>query len=452
MTQVTVAASDTTMQGQARQRMALFTSVVSLLARASSFLATLITIPLAMQHLGTVRFGLWMTLSSLASLFTFADFGLGNALMTVVASAKGRGDSAQLQRHIRTGLALLAAVSCSLLVVFSWLHGWLADIIFTAVKDPAVRREAVAALAVLAVCVAANVVASAVPRIQLGLQRGHTASFWQLCGTALALPATIVSLRLELGLPSLVAAALGAPVLAQGLNGLFALRSRRSSSNPLHTACFDQREVKKLSRLAGLFFLLQAGSAVSSSADSILVMRMLGPEAVASYALAAKLYGFIGLFLSIFLTPLWPAYAEALAAGDHAWVRRMLIRSLITATAAASSAVLVLGCFGPTILRLWVHDAPLPPRSLLWGLGTMAIMEAGGGAVAMLLNASAVMRLQIIQASAFIAICIVLRVTLIRMVGMAGAAWGNAIAYFLIMVVPYAFVVPRLVHAESRKQ
>ena len=84
------------------------------------------------------------------------------------------------------------------------------------------------------------------------------------------------------------------------------------------------------------------------------------------------------------LAPLWPAYGEARERGDHAWVKKTLIRSLFIAVGFAAVAATILLAAGPWFMRLWVGDAVTPSSLLLLGLALWKVIEVGGVAVSML--------------------------------------------------------------------
>jgi O-antigen/teichoic acid export membrane protein len=77
--------SPTEARSRERYRRAFLAGVTSAASRAVSIAAVLISIPITLKYLGVDRFSVWMTITSLTALLAFADFGLGNGLMNVVA-------------------------------------------------------------------------------------------------------------------------------------------------------------------------------------------------------------------------------------------------------------------------------------------------------------------------------------------------------------------------------
>ncbi len=75
-----------------RYRRILLTGGSTLIVKIISALINLITVPLTLHYLGSERYGLWMSISSILSLMSFADLGLGNGLLNAISEANGKND------------------------------------------------------------------------------------------------------------------------------------------------------------------------------------------------------------------------------------------------------------------------------------------------------------------------------------------------------------------------
>ncbi len=91
-----------TAEGRAkeRQRRVALSALASALAKVISVSTALISVPLTLHYLGAERYGMWMTMSSLVAMLGFADLGIGNGLLTSVASAHGRDDRAKIKAYV----------------------------------------------------------------------------------------------------------------------------------------------------------------------------------------------------------------------------------------------------------------------------------------------------------------------------------------------------------------
>ena len=426
-----------------RHRRVALTAAASALAKVVSVGTALISVPLTLHYLGVERFGVWMTISSLIAMLAFADFGIANGVLSAVAEAHGRNDRAALQRIVSSGFFMLTAIAAGLLVLFAVAYAHVSWHAVFNVQSELARAEAGPALAVFVACFACAIPLAVVQRVQMGLQQGFLASLWQCIGSLCALGGVLLAIRLQGGLPWLVLALGGAPLLAGLLNSLhFYLRSRPDLRPRL--ALFGAADAKRLARSGALFFVLQVTVAVAYTSDSIVIAQLLGASAVAEYAVPEKLFGLITLAMSMVLAPLWPAYGEAIARRDSIWVQRTLKRSLFMAVGLSMLAALGLLLLAPELLRLWIGTAIEPPIALLIALAVWKVIEAGGNALAMFLNGAHVVGLQVAVALATAVAALGLKVLLIPHWGISGAVWATAIAYLLLAAIPYAIFVPRL--------
>jgi len=437
-------------RGAERNRRAVITGSATTLARAVQVGTSLITVPLTLKYLGNERFGLWMTISSVLAMATFADFGVGNGVLNAVAKAFGKDDLEGIRKAVSSGFALLSSIAALLLLSFFAIYRFINWADFFRVVSPQARSEAGPALAVFAVCFALNISMDVVQRVQLGLQQGYRYGLWQLCGSAAGFIGVLGGIYLHVGLPVLVVAIAGAPIFATALNTLHFFGFVRSDLRPNLT--FVARDAtSQIAKLGGLFFVLQVVVAVSFSADNFIVARTLGAVNVPEYAIPQRLFALITMMSGMLVTPLWPAYGEAISRGDLVWVRRTLRRSLLLVLGASCAASSLLLLLAPTVIHWWIGSRIHPPFFLLLGLAIWSVIECCGTALAMFLNGSAAVRFQIYISITFGIVCIALKVFLVKHLGLIGVPWATIASYLLIEALPWMFFVPRaLRNLESK--
>jgi O-antigen/teichoic acid export membrane protein len=426
-----------------RHRRAALTAVASMLAKLVSVGTALISIPLTLHYLGAERFGLWMTISSLVALMAFADFGIANGVLNKVAEAHGRDDRAAIRAAISSGLAILTAASAVLAAVFGLVYAFVDWPAVFNVQTAQARAEAGPALAAFVLCYAATIPLIVVQRAQMGLQQGFLASLWQCAGSLCGLAAVLLAIHFQAGLPWLVAALTGAPLVAAALNTAHFFGWAQPGLRPLRTS-ISRDACRAVASTGALFFVLQLAAAVAYASDSIIIARLLGAEAVAEYAVPEKLFALLALAVAMALGPLWPAYGEAVSRGDLAWVRRTLRRSITLAALLTAMAALPLVIFGQQIIGLWVGGAVQVSQGLLVAFAVWKTLEAAGVAVAMYLNATRLLRWQLPIALCTCVAAITLKLLLVPKLGPAGALWAMVLAYALFAGIPYAVLLWRL--------
>jgi O-antigen/teichoic acid export membrane protein len=432
-------------RGTERNRRAVLTGSAATLARVVQIGTSLVTVPLTLKYLGNERFGLWMTISSVLAMASFADFGVGNGVLNTVANAFGKDDMEGIRKAISSGFAILSSIAFVLLLLFVSIYRFVNWGDFFRVVSPQARLEAGPALAVFAVCFALNISMDVVQRVQLGLQQGYRYGLWQLCGSIAGFIGVLGGIWLHVSLPVLVIAIAGAPIFATALNSIHFFGFARADLRP-ERKYISRDVISQIVNLGGLFFVLQIVGAIAFSADNFIIARTFGAVNVPEYSIPQRMFALITMMSGMLVAPLWPAYGEAISRGDMKWVRSTLRRSLLIVLAATSTASAVLLMLSHKLIYWWVGPRIHPPFFLLLGLAIWTVFNCCGDALASFLNGASVIRFQVVVASLFGAGCLSLKIYLIRRYGIEGIPWATIIAYGLLNVVPVCLYVPRFIY------
>ena len=415
----------------------------SLLAKILSVATAVISVPLTLHYLGSERYGMWMTMSSLVAIFSFADLGIGNGVLNAVAAAYGRDDRAAIRGFVSSGVFALSAVALLLIGAFALAYPFVPWFRIFNVETSQARAEAGPALGVLITCFALAIPVGVVQRVQMGLQRGFIASLWQCASSLFGLTGLLAAIHWEAGLPWLVLAFAGMPLVAALGNSILFFGQLEPDIAPSPRAV-SRAAASRVVSIGMLFFVLQIVAAITFASDNLVIAQILGAGSVTDYAVPATMFSVISMFLAMALTPLWPAYGEAIARGDHVWVRRIVISSLLTSIGLASAASTCLVLAGPRLIALWAGHAVDPPFLLLLGLGLWKVIEGGGNALAMFLNGAHVVRPQIVVGIATAACAVVLKIVFVKKIGVSGVVWATIISYLLLTALPLNMMLPKL--------
>jgi len=426
-----------------RHRRVTLTGVTAAAARIVSVGTSLVTVPITLSYLGAERFGLWMAISSVLAIMSFADFGIGNGVMNAVAEAHGKNDVKGIQAAIASGLAALVGIAFILLIAFTAVYPHVDWASMFKVHSSTAKIEAGPALFVVAVFFILNIPAGLVQRAQMGLQEGFRSYMWQLGGSLVGLLGVLLAIHWRRGLPWLLFAIAGSPAILAMLNGFVFFGLMRRDLVP-KMKFVSRHAISSISRLGALFFVLQLVVALAFSSDNFIIVRVLGPEAATQYAVPQRMFMMISIMLSMLTAPLWPAYAEAISRGDASWVRSTLFHSLKLALFAALLGVVALVFFGPAILRIWVSGKVTASLALLIGLGVWTLFDVAGNVVAMFLNGAAVVRFQVIVALCFGIVCVAVKILAVKAFGIVVLPWTTSVTYAVAVAIPTAIVVPGL--------
>lgn len=435
--------TDDTRGAERIRRMAL-TGGATTLARAVQISSSLITVPLTLKYLGNERFGLWMTISSVLAMASFADFGVGNGVLNTVAKAFGKDDLEGVRKAVSSGFAVLNSIAAVLLLSFFAIYRFVNWADFFRVYSPQARVEAGPALTVFAVCFALNISMDVVQRVQLGLQQGYRYGLWQLCGSTSGFVGVLCSIWLHVSLPVLVIAVAGAPIVSTMLNAIHFFGFVRPDLRP-SLVLVSRDMIERIARLGGLFFVLQVVCAVAYSADNFIIARTLGAGNVPEYSIPQRMFALITMMSSMLIAPLWPAYSEAISRGHMKWVQSTLKTSLLVVFCSAAVASLTLLLLSHKLIYWWVGSRIHPPFPLLAGLALWTVISCCADAVAMFLNGGEVIRFQVIVASIFGLGCIITKVFYVHHFGISGVPWATVTTFLLLNALPTALYVPALI-------
>jgi O-antigen/teichoic acid export membrane protein len=432
-------------QGRAdeRHRKIALTAASAALSKLVSLGTSIISIPLTMHYLGPERFGLWMTINSIVVVLSFADFGIGNGLLNAIAEANGKDDHDAMRRYISSAYVVLGAISVLIILVFQMVYPFLLwEKLFT-LKNPVAIEEVGTAVEVFVIIFALNISASIIQRVQLGLQLGFQSNLWQIAAGLLTLIAIILFIQLQLGLPWLVGALVGVPLLVAILNGLVFFLFSRKDLKP-RFLLVTPAATRKIVKTGLLFFMLQITASVAFASDNIIIAKMLGAEAVGHYAVPEKLFSMIPMALGMVLMPLWPAYGEAIGRGDGAWVQKILKKSMILAFGFSTLSAIAIVLSAGYLLELWVGATFNPSLALLIGFGVWKICEACGNSISMLLNGGNVVGFQLKLAGLLLVVSVPMKLLMLGEFGLPGVIWATVLSYSLCVLIPLLFSLPKI--------
>lgn len=434
-----------------RYRRILLTALASASAKSIVAATTLISVPLTLGYLGHERYGMWMTMISIIAMLGFADLGVSNGLLNAVAEADGKNDREAACRYVSSGIFVLTAIGILILAIFTLAFpfvNW--PRVFNVTSELAVR-EAGPTIAVFMAYLAVSIPLSVVDRVQLGYQSGFANSLWGASGNLLGLAGVLLAIHLRLGLPWLVLAMAGAPILASLANAIVLFRIQRPWLRP-SLAALSGSAVIRLLKLGALFFTLQVSMTIAYASDNVIAAWLLGPAAVTEYAVPARMFSIVPLLLSLALNPLWPAYRESFTRGDLSWVRKTFFQSLFWSLITSVPLSFILVIFGIPIIHYWVGPTITPSLPLLLGLGTWSILASGGGALAMFLNGAGVIRFQVLCALLLLSTVICLKIFMTYALGISGIIWSTVIAQITCVTVPSSVYIFKLLAKLRRDE
>lgn len=428
--------------GVRRARRAVGTSGVLILARGVSLLSSLVIVPATIKYLSADGYGVWMTLLSLLTMLSLADLGVGNALVSRIAVAVALHDDPAVAKDTSTAFTMFSVIavmsSIGLLVAYfavPWFR------VFNLAEGSVLAEQAGKAVLILVAVQILRIPLDLVLHLRRGRQEGYVNALLDIPAALLKVVLVLLSVRVGCPLYLVVLAASVSPLIVNALNWILLVSSHREYLP--RRAFFDSGRARELLQNGGLFLALQVAVLIGYSSDNLVAAQLLGPAAVSQYAVPSQL-ALMGMgFISLLSAPLWGAYAEANARRDYSWVRSTLQKSMCISLAFAFVFAAGLVAVGRQVVSHWSRGSVRPTLLLMLGLAAWVVLGSAGAALSVFLNAMKVVRLQVICSMLMAVSNILLSITLVGHVGVAGLVWGTTISYSVFIVLPYSVLVPR---------
>jgi O-antigen/teichoic acid export membrane protein len=419
-----------------RNRRILLASGVGLAQRVVQMLTTLVTLPVVLHALGVAGFGVWGAATSMVWLSGLLDFGLGNALVTLLP----RRLAADGQARAQVAAALFGGGALALLVL-----GGLA--VFCA----ATARPPGPAFLLAGAALALNIPLGIAGSLWLGLQRAHVFFAWQIGQSVLTLALIILAGRLGAGVTMMVGIVYAA-MLATDAGSLAHALYRYPQLRP--RLALPWAGLREIIPAGGMMFGISVAASCAYAFDNLLALDWLGQDASAKMTIALRVCTTAAAMLAAIAVPFWPGYADAIAAGDVRWQRRALRQGTLATAALALAGAAVIVVFGAPVLRWWLHENLQISAPLLWVMAAWVVLMTLPQMPAMLLHAALRLRPQLIILSTVAVLGFALKFFAARAFGVAGLLavapllWAAVVspAYFLLArrwVEPQAFTRAR---------
>ena len=427
----------TQIRAQERNQKIIKTAWSGLAAKIITVSVSLVMVPLSVHYLGKEQYGLWVAVSSLVAMLGFMDGGAGNAVINLIAHSAGAKDT-DLPKIVSTAffsLLALALFGCLLFMAGFPFVSWGK---LLGVSESSSLTELNAVVIIVGIFFFVSMFVTLVGKIQRGLQEGNLDNFWTALAAILSLIFVYIAIQNNVSLLGFVITFLVAPLLAYLASNIHYFFIRRKDLRP-QLGRFDRVIAKNLFAVGGMFFVLQIAVVLQGQADNVIIANMLGPAAVTDYSICMKLFLIPPMLFGLLLTPLWPAYREAIGSGDMQWVKQIFIKSMRAALLISLPSAILLVLFGGQVVALWVNHGVVPSAGLLIGCGLWMVFLIIGSALSTFFNGMQIVKFQIYCALFTALLNISLTIYLVSTIGSSGAVFGSAIAWFLCTLIPYIF-------------
>lgn len=387
--------------------------------------------PIMLHHVNRADYGVLLTLTSIVGWVGMMDIGLGNGLRNKLPEMLAKGDLQGAKKAVTSSYAALTmyvGLLISIFLVSSSYIDW-RNVLNSPMSD-AEEINGLATVVFIAFCVQflLGLIVSILYAYQMPAANSLI-SFVSQVVTFIALIVQVyifkVSSVFQIGAVNCLI-----PPLIMLLATIFLFATKLREVAPTFKM-IDFKYVSGILSLGVKFFILQIITIVIFQANSIIITRVVGPEAVVEYNMAFRYISVLTMFFNIMITPIWSATTDAYVRGDFAWIRKTLYLSRKICLIAIVGGILMT-IFSKQVYTLWLGKGAIDISYTTTGLVCLYVsFEMLYKVYGTIINGTGKVFAQMVI-TGFIAICYVpLALLLGKILGLSGVLIANSAVFIL---------------------
>lgn len=340
-------------KGNKRTEKAKKNIIGSLLIKGGSIIIGFLMFRIVLDYLDQVKYGIWLTMTSFLTWFSFFEIGLGNGLRNKLAESLANKDIKMARTYVSTTYAILAIVISVVALVF-FISNMFVDWTVLMNTDKSLLLELRSLSFIVFGLFFLTFVLKLIGTILHSDQRSATANLLNPLGNLIAL-ISIYLLVLNSDKGSLIYLGIilsVSPVLILLIASIYFFNNDYSHIAP-SVKYVNFKYSKDLFSLGVKFFIINISALIMFQSSNFIIAQFFGPSEVTSYNIAYKLFSVITMLFTIIISPFWSAFTEAWVKEDIQWVKKT-IRSLFYVWVAIFIVAVILFFISDTFFNLWL--------------------------------------------------------------------------------------------------
>lgn len=353
-----------------RSRKALLTSVMNVVSQVLQLATGLVSVPLALNYLGSEQFGVWMALSTALTFISFSDFGIGIGVQDRMSRLIGARQYEDSRKTFLSAAVVLIAVLIVLILVGCSVVTSVDVVRILSIKSSEASREVIPTTLMVIFVLGLGLLSGLVQRAFNALQEGFWVAIIQIISRLTSLVMLFVVVHLEMGLPILVFVVGGMASVFLLVIGLPLLLYRHPWLVPIKgikAEFFSLSNLRPVLRVGGAGLGASAAIYLVNNMPMVIMSAKYGAVSIADYAILLKLIGIPTMLLTYSLLPFWPAITDAVARNEREWILVIYKKAALLTIVVASISSIVLAFFGVWLIEKWTNEVDVVPSTSLMG-------------------------------------------------------------------------------------
>jgi O-antigen/teichoic acid export membrane protein len=414
-----------------RYKKSLLTSLVSVGSKGASIISSIITIPLLLNYFGSTNYGIYLLIVSVSAMAAYADFGIGNGLVNIIAEKAESNNKEEISTLVSTAFFAMTAITFLLATIASLVF-FLKQNIEYEVNENLAADEIRKSLMIFVVLSLINLPMAIIQKIQIGYQKGYVNESFGIVGAITSIVLIYMGIILKGSMPLMIFLSQFAITLSLIASWLYSIHILKIIDYP-RPSKLRFKKLGKILKDGSIFFYLQILVLFSNTIDPYIIANARGVSEVAQYSIIQKIF-IMTIVAQYFTTPLWPAYSEAIAKRDFAWADRTFKLALKYSVISSFIISVLLFFTLDYVLKAWLnHDFEIDKMMLL-GFCLYGVIGAYGGVISTIMNTKTLLNKQIPYYSMAIISSVALKFLVVEKYGLSGVIWSTNIGFILFYI------------------
>jgi len=360
-----------------------------------SILINFIYVPLCIDYLDKERYGIWLTIVSLTSMFSFLDIGFGSGLKNRLAEALALKDIKLARNYVSTTYAILTIIIFFASIAFYFINPYIQWDKLLNTKSALPQELNLLALIVFG-SFFINFVIRIIENVLVANQYTALSSVVAPISNLISLVIIFILTKTTHGSLIYLGMVLGfVPLIVYFLLSVILYRTKFKDFSP-SLKYIQFKYVRILMSLGLRFFIIQISGLVLFQSSNIIISHYLGPQQVIPYNLAYRYFSMLNFAFAIIIAPFWPAYTEAWTLKDIDWIKRT-IKSLLKIWLVIFGAGIIMLICSDWFYKIWVNGRIKVPLILSLLVMVYFFVYTFGGVYNMFINGAGKLKVQMIS-------------------------------------------------------
>lgn len=373
-------------------------------------------VPVTLNYLGKIEYGIWLTLASILSWLINLDFGLGNGLRNKLAEALALNDIKLARIYVSTAYAVFSVGILAAFIIYFAIHGLLnwADLLqapteYTLLLNTLVLYVMILFLVQFLLKLITSIInADQRPALNGGLSL--------ITNSLTLLIVYLLSIYVKSSLTIFALVSSGIPVLVFLIASLFLFGGHFKNISPSFKF-INLKYSSSLVKLGMQFFVIQISSLIVFTTGNIIITQLYGPKAVVTYNVAYKYFYMVPLVFNVALTPFWSAFTEAFVKQEYDWIKNS-VKKLVFIWMILSLIAIIMVIASDFVYEIWVGPQVQVPFMLSVASAVFVIIANWNNIFGYFINGVGKVRLQLYYSIIIALLNIPLSIFLAKNVGL----------------------------------